>query len=41
MTNTERETYRAERVEFYRARGEDYGTAYKWADLDVQAKYGK
>ena len=36
-----RETYFASRVEHYRARGEDYGTAYEWAALDTDAKYGK
>lgn len=38
MTKNE---YKAERIEHYRARGEDYGTAIEWAGQDADAKYGR
>lgn len=37
---TERGRFHAERVEHYRARGEDYGTAYAWAELDTTNRFG-
>jgi len=40
MTNNERKAYMAERVEHYRARGEDYGTAHEWARKDTEARFG-
>lgn len=36
----QRLNYREERVEHYRARGEDYSDAYTWADQDVITKFG-
>lgn len=40
LTPSNRDEYYAARVEHYRAMGEDYGTAYKWAAMDAQAEYG-
>ena len=37
--NDERSEYVAERFEFYRSRGEDWGTAGKYADEDAKAKF--
>lgn len=41
IVETGRRTYYFDRLEHYRARGEDYNDSIEWATADTNAKFGE